>query len=119
MLNLPPSVRIFVAIEPVDMRGSFNALAGHVRRLHSEPLDGHLYFFLNRKKTLMKILWWDTNGFSIWSKRLSKGTFQLPMSVPGADKIQVGSRDLAMILQGIDLRAPRRRRYRRNTAAGS
>ena len=44
MLSLPPTVRIFVALDPVDMRGSFDALAGHVRRLHGDPVDGHLYF---------------------------------------------------------------------------
>ncbi len=49
MLTLPPTVRVFVAVEPVDMRGSFDALAGAVRRLGLDPVDGHLYLLLNRR----------------------------------------------------------------------
>lgn len=113
MLNLPPSVRIFVGIDPVDMRGSFDALAGHVRRMNRDPLDGHLYFFVNRRRTLMKLIWWDSNGWSIWSKRLERGSYQLPEVEPDTAHVHIAAAELAMILQGVDLRAPRRRRYRR------
>lgn len=67
MLSPSPTTRIFVALEPVDMRGSFDALAGHVRRLHQDPLDGHLYVFVNRRKTLLKALWFDRTGWAIYS----------------------------------------------------
>jgi transposase len=50
VLTLPSSVRVFLAMEPVDMRGSFDALAGHTRRLALDPQDGHLYVFLNRRR---------------------------------------------------------------------
>ena len=50
MLSLPPTVRVFVVVEPIDMRGSFDALAGAVRRLGLDPVDGHLYLFLNRRR---------------------------------------------------------------------
>ena len=50
MLSFGPNTRIFVALDPVDMRGSFDALAGHVRRLHADPLDGHLYLFVNKRR---------------------------------------------------------------------
>jgi transposase len=56
MLSLPPTVRVFVAVEPLDMRGSFDALAGAVRRLGLDPVDGHLYLFLNRTRRLAKVL---------------------------------------------------------------
>jgi transposase len=56
MLSLPPTVRVFVAVEPVEMRGSFDALAGAVRRLGLDPVDGHLYLFLNRRRRLAKAL---------------------------------------------------------------
>src|SRR5690606_18686294 len=62
MLTVGPNTRVFVALEPVDMRGSFDALAGHVRRLHADPLDGHIYLFLNRTRRLLKALWFDRTG---------------------------------------------------------
>ncbi|MEN0067314.1 MAG: IS66 family insertion sequence element accessory protein TnpB [Myxococcota bacterium] len=57
--------RIFVALEPVDMQGSFDALVGHVRRLAQDPLDGHLYFFVNRRKRLMKMISFERSGWRI------------------------------------------------------
>lgn len=112
MLSVSPNTRIFVALEPVDMRGSFDALAGHVRRLSRDPLDGHLYFFVNRRKQLMKMVWFDRAGWCLFSRRLERGTYQLPDVEPGVQQVAIAPAQLAMILEGIDLRAPRRRRYR-------
>lgn len=111
MLNLPPTVRIFVALEPVDMRGSFDALAGHVRRLRGDPVDGHLYFFVNRRRQLMKTVWFDRSGWCLFSKRLERGTYELPVPTDGSGRVAIDPIQLAMILEGIDLRAPRRKRY--------
>jgi len=111
MLNLPPTVRIFVALEPVDMRGSFEALAGHVRRLGADPTDGHLYFFVNRRRQLMKTLWFDRSGWCIFAKRLERGTYELPTPTDRSGRVAIDATQLAMILEGIDLRAPRRKRY--------
>jgi len=55
VLSFAPGLRVFVSIEPIDMRGSFDAIAGHARRLGLEPTDGNLYFFLNRRRQLCKI----------------------------------------------------------------
>jgi transposase len=111
MLSFAPTTRIFLAMEPVDMRGSFDALAGHVRRLHADPLDGHLYCFLNRRRRLLKAIWFDRTGWAIYSKRLERGTFERP-SPTGEGKLQIDPAQLAMILEGIELRARRRKRYR-------
>ena len=116
-MSFPSTVRIFVALDPVDLRGSFDALAGHARRQGGEPLDGHLYVFLNGRRTLMKILWFDRNGFAVYSKRLELGTFELPDPVGDSRRVAVDTATLAMILEGIDLRAPRRKRYARKFAA--
>jgi transposase len=113
MLSPGPTTRIFVALDPVDMRGSFDALAGHVRRLHREPLDGHLYLFVNRRRRLLKALWFDRTGWALYSKRLERGTFELPQPTGEERQVQVDPAQLAMILEGIDLRARRRLRYRR------
>jgi transposase len=119
MLSFAPNTRIFVAIDPVDMRGSFNALAGHVRRLQADPLDGHLHLFLNRRRNLLKALWFDRSGWAIFSKRLERGTFELPLVASAQRTIAIAPAQLAMILEGIDLRARRRRRYRRPLPANS
>ena len=113
MLTPGPNTRVFVALDAVDMRGSFDALAGHVRRLHADPLDGHLYLFVNRRRRLLKALWFDVDGWAIYSKRLERGTFQLPPVDDDAKKVAIDPAQLAMILQGIDLRAKRRPRYKR------
>jgi transposase len=112
VLNLGPNTRIFVALDPVDMRGSFDALAGHVRRLGADPLDGNLYFFVNRRRKLMKTLWFDpAGGWCIFSKRLERGSFELPTVDGDERQVAIDPTQLAMILEGIDLRARRRRRY--------
>jgi transposase len=66
MLSLPPSVRIFVALEATDMRKSFDGLSGEVQRLiEQDPLSGHLFVFFNRRRTMVKVLYWDRNGFCL------------------------------------------------------
>ena len=116
MLSLAPGVRIFIALGPTDMRGSFDALGGAARRLGLEPSDGHLYFFLNRRRRLCKCLWFDGSGWVLLSKRLEAGTFELPAAPAGADKVVVDSATLASLLEGIDLTARRRRWYRRRAS---
>lgn len=117
MLSPGPATRIYVAVDPVDMRGSFDALAGHVRRLGADPLDGHLYLFVNRRRTLLKALWFDRTGWAIFSKRLERGTFELPAADRDRRTLAVDPAQLAMILEGIDLRARRRLRYARSSGA--
>lgn len=113
MLTPGPNTRIFVALDPVDMRGSFDALAGHVRRIHADPLDGHVYLFVNRRRRLLEALWFDRTGWAIFSKRLERGTFELPTAPDGTRKVAVDPAQLAMILEGIELSARRRLRYGR------
>ena len=111
MLTFGATTRVFVAVTPADMRGSFDALAGQVRRLRGDPLDGHVYLFVNRRRTLLKALWFDRNGWAIFSKRLESGTFQLPPVADDVRQVAIDPAQLAMILEGIDLRAHRRLRY--------
>ena len=74
MLSLGPGVRIFVGLEPVDMRGSFKSMAGAARRLGLEPLDGHFYLFFNRRRQLCKMVWFDGSGWLLLSNRLFAGS---------------------------------------------
>lgn len=114
MLSLPPSVRVFVAIEPIDMRGSFDALAGAVRRLQLDPVDGHLYLFLNKRRRLAKALWFDGSGWCVLAKRLEAGSFQLPPVGDAQTQVQVDGATFTSLLAGLDFTAPRRGWYRRH-----
>jgi len=112
VLRFGAGLRIFVGLEPVDMRGSFNSLAGVARRLGLEPTDGNLYLFFNRRRRLCKMVWFDGTGWCLFSKRLVRGTFELPDASEGVDKVAVEESTLVSLLEGIDLQARRRRWYR-------
>jgi len=106
VLSLPPSVQIYVCTEPVDMRKQFNGLSAVVsQQLEQDPLSGHLYVFFNRGANRLKILWWDRGGYALLYKRLERGTFQFPRALSsGARRVKIDSGELALILEGIDLR---------------
>lgn len=92
-------VRIWLAVQPLDMRRSFDALAEHVRTILShDPMSGHLFVFRNRSSQRMKILWWDQDGYAIYYKRLERGTFQFPAS--GGKSIAIASEQLKRLLSG-------------------
>jgi len=112
VLTLSPAIRVFLAVEPVDMRGSFDALAGRARALGLEPADGHLYFFLSRRGHMAKCLYFDRTGWVVWQKRLLRGSFQRREVPVGTSRITLDAASLSALLDGIDLRAPRRRWYR-------
>lgn len=112
MLSLPPAVRVFVAVEPLDMRGSFDALAGAVRRLGLDPVDGHVYLFLNKRRRIAKALWFDGSGWCVLAKRLEAGSFQLPALTGRETQVQVDGPTFASLLSGIDFTASRRGWYR-------
>ena len=116
MLTLPASVRIYVAAEPVDLRRGFDGLAAATRSLiRLDPLNGHLFCFLNRRKNRVKLLVWDRTGYLLLYKRLERGTFRLPTEpAPGHRHIEVDAGELTLMLEGVDLaRATRRERWRR------
>lgn len=113
MLSLPTTVRVFVAVEPIDMRGSFDALAGAVRRLGLDPVDGHLYLFLNRRRRIAKALWFDGSGWCVLAKRLEAGSFQLPPLKSAESKVQISGAAFASLLAGIDFTAARRGWFQR------
>lgn len=111
MLSLPPTVRIFVAVEPVDLRRGFDGLAAVTRSVIKEdPLSGHLFVFLNRRRDRAKILVWERSGFWLLFKRLEKGRFVLPSDASaGARHLEVEASELTLMLEGISLRGATRR----------
>lgn len=107
MLSVPPTVQIFLATEPADMRKGFDGLAQLVReRLAGDPLSGHLYVFRNRRRDRLKVLYWDRDGLALWYKRLEEGTFRFPEA--GDGRAEVTPAEMAAILEGIDLSRARR-----------
>ena len=77
MIQLTPQMRILVAVEPVDFRKGIDGLAGICRqRIKSDPFSGCVFVFRNKKKTAIKIITYDGQGFWLCQKRLSKGAFQ-------------------------------------------
>lgn len=113
MLTLPPTVRVFVYLPPADMRRGFDRLAAMVREvIRQDPLSGHLFVFVNRRRDRAKILLWDRTGYWLLYKRLEAGTFKLPAA--SEPNIEITSAELSLILEGIDLtQARRQKRYSR------
>lgn len=106
MLSFSGGLKIFVALEPCDMRKSFNGLHTAVReKLQADPLSGALFLFSNKKRNLMKILYWDGSGLWVLAKRLEKGTFSWPASASGKKtQIALTPQALAMLTDGIELK---------------
>jgi transposase len=116
MLHLPSSMRIFLCLEPSDMRKSFDGLCALTHQvLKEDPLNGALFVFRNRRRDRVKLLYWDGDGLVIWYKRLEKGSFVFPPpptdeSEEAPAKLQVRARELMLLLEGVDLKSVRRQR---------
>lgn len=111
MLTLPPSVRIYVGTAPCDMRKQFDGISLLVAQtLGLDPRSGHLFVVFNRRGDHGRILFWDRHGYCLFSKRLEKGRFRLPWQAGtvGAT-VEMEAAELALILEGIDLRGAKRR----------
>ncbi len=110
------TARIWLAVQPADMRCAFDRLAELARSVtDQDPNDGgHLFLFRSRGGDRLKALWWDRDGYALWYKRLEEGTFKLPRIDPSQRSVELRASELAMLLDGIDLRSVRRvKRYER------
>ena len=109
------TTRIWLATAPADMRCSFDRLAELAALVTGDdPLSGHLFLFRSRGGDRLKILYWDRDGYALWYKRLEEGTFKLPKVQASQRSVQLRPSELAMMLDGIDLRSIKRvKRYRR------
>ena len=111
MLSLPPSVRVFVATQPVDGRKGADSLMVIVRDVfRHNPFHGHLFVFFSRRLDRVRIIYWDRQGIAMWTKRLERGRFRPASSPDGTLAVSaIESADLTLILEGIDLAGARRR----------
>ena len=114
MFGLGLATKIYVAVEAVDMRKGFEGLYGLVRdQLCHDPLSGHLFLFTNKTKTRLKALVWDGSGLWVCAKRLEKGRFRWPEAKPQQRAVTMRSEELAMLVNGLDLKQTRQRNWYR------
>ena len=104
MLTLPASVRIYLATGPVDLRKSIDGLGALASAHGHDVFSGHLFAFTSRRGDRVKILVWDRGGFVLYYKRLERGRFRLPEVAAGAEEVQLDATQLAMLLDGIDVK---------------
>lgn len=119
MLTWPANVRVFVCMQPTDMRKQFDGLHALVTPVFGQDVfGGHLFLFFNRRRDRVKLLYWDQDGLALWAKRLETGRYQLPAAQGDATGIEIDATTLSLILGGVDLSSARRcKRYSR--AAGA
>jgi len=114
VILLPRSVQIYVALAPASLRKSFEGLTNAVRcELGRDPLSGHVFLFLNRRRNQVKMLLWTRGGFTIVHKRLERGRFSFPERVTTtATSVEIDGHELSMLLEGLEVaRAPHARRW--------
>ena len=96
------NIKVYLAMGNTDMRKSINGLSilvsGH---LELDPFSGHMFVFCNRKRNMIKILYWDRNGFCLWHKRLEKHSFKWPASEE--EIMTIGKRELTWLMDGLDI----------------
>ena len=102
MWYTPPGVKVYLGLGATDMRKSIDALSILVsNQLNQDLFSGHLFVFCNRRRTMLKILYWDRNGFCLWHKRLENDKFRWPES----ERLvyEISSRELRWLLEGLDI----------------
>ncbi len=112
-MMVPPVGTVYVAVGVTDMRKSINGLSILVEQAMSlNPFSGDLFVFCNRSRTIIKILYWDRNGFCLWHKRLEKDRFKWPQSVD--EIVNLDHRQLQWLLAGLDIADAHRQLYFQN-----
>ena len=114
MIPFASSLEVYICTEKMDMRRSFDGLARGVEEvINQDPLSGHLFVFLNKRRDRIKILFWDKCGYAIYYKRLEEGAFHLPETretVQGGIKVPLST--LNLILEGVSvLRIQKQKRF--------
>jgi transposase len=115
MLTLPPSTKIYLCSQPVDMRKSFDALSGLIQtHFGQNPLCGNLFVFFSKSRDRMKVLFWDVDGFVLYYKRLETGSFSWVSGIGEDGNAEILASEFALILAGINpVNGRRSKRYHR------
>jgi transposase len=101
MISIDAGPKVFMALEPTDMRKSIDGLSILVAdHLSQDPFSGHAFVFSNRSRNIVKILIWDRNGFWLLQKRLEKHRFRWPASK--SETMELSKAELRWLLDGLD-----------------
>lgn len=111
MLTLGARARIYLAADAIDLRKGFDTLAAATRSIiREDPLSGHWFVFVNRRRNRLKVLVWEPSGYLMLYKRLERGRFHLPTAPGlGARHVEIEATELGLMMAGIDLRGARHR----------
>jgi transposase len=111
---IPSGAQVFVALEPIDMRFSFDRLSGLVKeQIGYEARSGALFVFFGKRRDAIKVLFFDGSGLCVFYKRLDRGTFRIPDALePGVHHVEVDDATLDALLDGIDVEPSRSARAR-------
>lgn len=114
MIALRGDLQIWLCIQPTDMRRSFDGLSAQVKQvLNDDPQNGALYVFINRRRTQMKCLYYESGGYCLWSKRLEQGQFAVPNRTSEIKK-SLRQTEWISLIEGLDLVIKRqRKRYKK------
>ena len=103
MLTWPPSVKIYLAREPTDMRKGHDGLAALVQGVMCKDLySGHLFVFLSKRRDRVKVLTFDRGGLVLWYKRLERGRFKMPKLDASIVSVSLDYGELSLLLEGLD-----------------
>ena len=111
MISFSFPTEIYIANRPTDFRKCFDGLCGEIQSyMRSDPLNGALFVFYNKRRDRLKMLVWDNDGFWIFYKRLEQGTFEIPLGESEQSGIIVSAEQLQLMLCGIELSSVRKRK---------
>src|SRR5829696_8613600 len=105
MLAFPAAIKIYVAVQPVDMRKQFNGLwSAAQEQLKEDPKNGAVFAFINKERTRLKLLYWDGTGVWVLAKRLEQGRFSWPAASESRTKLALAPEALALLIGGVELK---------------
>ena len=111
MINIHPSTRVFLCAQVIDMRFSFDGLSGLVTsHFGMNPAGGHIFVFFSRRRDRMKLLFWDSDGFVLYYKRLERGTFAWLNDLDLSEGGEIEASDFAVVLAGVNPQAQQQKR---------
>ena len=102
MLIPEPNLKVYIATGSTDMRKAINGLSILVEsRMELDPFSGHIFVFSNKRRNMIKVLYWEHNGFCLWQKRLERERFRWPER--GEEVVRISPRELRWLLDGLEV----------------